>query len=487
MDKMNLYTFNGGVEGLARMAAQASILRIDMSKTFTMADKLFDPEKAIDMAASLQRLGVTQTALLDPLKLMDLAQNDPEELQNQIVEMTKSFGKLNETTGKFEIPSFARRQLKEIEESLGYSRGELSKMAVGAVEFENKMSKITFPDTFSKEQREMIANMAELKDGVYTLRLGTKDVPIDEALQKLSDKNSQDYKEFTEASKPKTLEELQRESLPYTKQMAADIATLANRTGYGLSTTSAAETALKETANYIKELTGPNKFGGILKDKDIGQKFDTIDFNAALEAIKKGLLDPNQGLTKTLEELKKSGNEFTTYVSDELSKGLEMIKKELEKTFSAEEMNQIKNRLHELGVAFNSFLGGIGGGQAQHGDSGGGQAQHGGSGQAQHGQDVTISANGKNIKLLPEDTIFAGTSSDSLPFKIVEAMKSTASSSLPTETNLNINHRISFDNVPNGINENNLIAHLEKVMNNITLQTSMAESMKTIGKNYGLT
>jgi hypothetical protein len=43
------------------------------------------------MAASLQRLGVSTSALLDPLALMDMGQNNPAELQNQIVEMTKQF------------------------------------------------------------------------------------------------------------------------------------------------------------------------------------------------------------------------------------------------------------------------------------------------------------------------------------------------------------------------------------------------------------
>ena len=96
MDALNKYNFEGGVSGLAKMAAQASMLRIDMKTTLGFADKMFDPEKAIEMAASMQRLGVAQSSLLDPLKLMDLAQNDPAELQNQIAEMGKSFVQLNE-------------------------------------------------------------------------------------------------------------------------------------------------------------------------------------------------------------------------------------------------------------------------------------------------------------------------------------------------------------------------------------------------------
>jgi hypothetical protein len=66
LDKMNLYNFEGGVKGLAKMAAQASRLGIDMSKIFTVVDNVFNPEGAIEFAASLQRLWVTSSQLLDP-------------------------------------------------------------------------------------------------------------------------------------------------------------------------------------------------------------------------------------------------------------------------------------------------------------------------------------------------------------------------------------------------------------------------------------
>ena len=102
LSKTAQFNFQGGVEGMAKMAAQAVNLRVDMSKTLDLADKLFSPEAAIDMAAAMQRLGVAQSDLLDPLRLMDLAQNDPAELQNQIAEMSKEFVRLNEK-GQFEI------------------------------------------------------------------------------------------------------------------------------------------------------------------------------------------------------------------------------------------------------------------------------------------------------------------------------------------------------------------------------------------------
>ena len=85
------------------------------SQTLNFAEKVFNPEGAIQAAAALQRLGVAQSDLLDPLRLMDLSRNDPTELQNQIAEMSKQFVQLNEK-GQFEIMPGARRQIRELEQ-----------------------------------------------------------------------------------------------------------------------------------------------------------------------------------------------------------------------------------------------------------------------------------------------------------------------------------------------------------------------------------
>lgn len=276
IDKLNKYNFEGGVEGLSRMASQASMLRIDMKKTLDLADSLFDPAKAIDMAASLQRLGVQQSALLDPLKLMNLAQNNPEELQNQIVQMTKSFAKFNEETGKFEIPSGSRRQLMEISKSLGIGYEELTKMSLGSLELDTKLQKIRFPEFMNEDQRKMIANMAEMGDGgeykikIYDEKQGKV---IEQSIDKLREEQLAQLKE---QGTPKSMEQLLREQQPYTVQMANDIRSLANRTGYALAGTDIGENLYKKVtdgmnkmADDFQKVMNPKDFKDVL-NKDIG-------------------------------------------------------------------------------------------------------------------------------------------------------------------------------------------------------------------------
>lgn len=250
MDALNKYNFEGGVSGLAKMAAQASLLRIDMSQTLAFAEKVFDPEGAIEMAAAMQRLGVSQSSLLDPLKLMDLAQNDPAELQNQMAEMSKQFVQLGKD-GNFEIMPGAKRQMREISKAMGIPYEQLTKMALGSAELEDKMSKIRFPDLpgLDEDKQKMIANMAEMgAGGKYEVQVTDQETgqTITKALDQLNEKDVANLEKMANTA-PKTMEELAKDQLSTTQAMAADIASMADRTGLGLA--------------GGKTMTGLQKFG----------------------------------------------------------------------------------------------------------------------------------------------------------------------------------------------------------------------------------
>ena len=50
LELMNRFSFNDGVQGLTKMAAQASMLRFDISETARFADRVLKPEDAIAIA-----------------------------------------------------------------------------------------------------------------------------------------------------------------------------------------------------------------------------------------------------------------------------------------------------------------------------------------------------------------------------------------------------------------------------------------------------
>ena len=237
MNALNKYNFAGGVEGLAKMASQAAGLRINMKDSLDFAERVFDPEGAIKMAAAMQRLGVSQSALLDPLKMMDLSQNDPAELQNQIAQMSKQFVQLGKD-GHFEIMPGAKRQLREIAKEMEIPYDTLTKMALGGAELDKKLKEIKLPEGIANEQQmKMIANMAEMDEGGnYTIKIEdpkTGEI-ITKGLSELSAKDVTNLETIANRA-PKTMEEYAKEQLSTSVSMAADIASLADRTGTGVA------------------------------------------------------------------------------------------------------------------------------------------------------------------------------------------------------------------------------------------------------------
>ena len=170
MNKLALYDFENGVQGMAKMAAKAASLRMDMKGAFDFAEKLFDPEKAIELAAEIQRLGVNSAALTDPFKLMDL-KNDPAKLQEEIIKVAEQFSQFNPVTKQMEILPEAQRMIRELAKTFGYSNEEFAKMSINAGDLKIKLREIKFSADFEgdEETKNLIANMAQRKDNKYVI------------------------------------------------------------------------------------------------------------------------------------------------------------------------------------------------------------------------------------------------------------------------------------------------------------------------------
>jgi hypothetical protein len=225
LKQLNLFNFDNGVKGLAKMASQASMLGFDMAKTFKLAEDLMSPEKAIDLAASLQRLGVSSSALLDPLKAMDLAQNDPEALQKEIVNVSKEFTKLKADGSGFEILPGAKRRLREVASAMGMSADELANMSIKSADLDMKMSKIKFPSlAASEEDKMLIANMSQMKNGEAVVQIkNEKTGKMEEVnVSKLTADQLTKLRE-QQADKDKSIEELALDQLNVLQSIDAGI------------------------------------------------------------------------------------------------------------------------------------------------------------------------------------------------------------------------------------------------------------------------
>jgi hypothetical protein len=229
MKSLDTHNFKGGVEGLAKMAATSATLRVNMSSMMQSVDKAFDPEGAIEMASAFQRLGVTQSELLDPLKLMNMSMNDPEQFMKSISDMGKSLTELDEK-GNIRIAPGSIRRMKKLADAAGMSTDEFAKMSKASAELDIKMQKISFPDFATDEQKTMIANISQMKDGKIQMKVDGEMKDVNEVLQQFKG-DQKGLKDFLEASQPKTLEELALEQLTTSKAIEAGIDSIANKTG----------------------------------------------------------------------------------------------------------------------------------------------------------------------------------------------------------------------------------------------------------------
>ena len=281
LGKMNLYNFDNGVKGLSKMAVTGERLGITMEKTFELAENLMSPEKAIDMSAALQRLGVTSSGLLDPLRAMDMAQNDPEALQKEMVELSKTFTKFNEETGQMEILPGSKRRLREVAEAFGYAGAkgaeEFASLGIKASDFDMKLKQIKMPDfAGDDETKELIASMAQMKGGVAQIEVRNKETGITttKKVEELTSEDIENLKKATEDSS-KSIEQIALEQLDTTKQTNSLLSSGIVATKFAVATTPTLSKfygLVAESKLDIAKATN-NIFGSTEKMRQVGESF----------------------------------------------------------------------------------------------------------------------------------------------------------------------------------------------------------------------
>ena len=336
MNQMNRYQFEGGVQGLTKMAAQASMLRFDMKETFALAEKVLDPEEAIKVASAFQRLGVSAGSLVDPFSLMNQSINDPSGLQDSLANVSRQFTYFDEKTKTFKINPQGVLTLREMEKAANLTQGSLSKMGLAAAELDKRISEVNAAGLHfgSEEDKQYLQNIASMgKGGKYEVELkdGTK-----KELQQL---NQEEFDELIDEQKngPKTLEEIAIGQMTYMEVMTNDVAAIRMAVAAGIVTQKEFLKGLKDvgevgtsfTKNAYKELANT----GAVRDTASGLIGD-------MKTLFLELTDKN----KTTEEafknytdnLSKQGVKLSESLQGKAIKILEASRNELDNSNSAQ-------------------------------------------------------------------------------------------------------------------------------------------------------
>jgi hypothetical protein len=465
MDAINKYNFEGGVQGLAKMAAQASMLRIEMRDTLVFTEKVYNPEGAIETAAALQRLGVAQSELLDPLRLMDLSQNDPTELQNQIVQMTQQFVKLNDT-GNFEIMKGSKRQFREIAEAMKIPYETLTKMALGSAELDDKMKKIRFPNLdLSEEQRTLIANMAEKKDGTYKIEVGGESKSI-------SQLSKEDVELLKKVGEPKTMEELARDQLTTLEDIEANTKYFEGKLAYTFAGSKVSQGVLEGTRKVTRGITKT-----VPKELSITELRKSLDSaTTEVASIVKGMgtntMSVSEGVVKLSEVLSKGGTFIETAWkkwSDNFEKSLDsegINVESIKKLYKNMTDGKVDTPTGSVATSSNAALNKIAENTVP----------------SAKVDDFIVTPNGV-IETYEQDTIIGMTKGEEL-FKGLgnnTNNKDTANTTTSSTINFNLNHTITINNAPSGIDTQQLVLALK----NEEIKQSILKSVKDGVTNSG--
>ena len=237
MDNMNRFNFQNGVEGVTRMAAQASTLRFNMQTTLDLADQALKPERAVELAGAFQRLGLAVGDLGDPFGLMSKSLMDPEGLQKNLVEMSKQFASFDEKTKSFKISPEGMMRMRELQEQTGLSAREMSKMALSALELDKKLSALKPSITFANEEdKQYLMNIAKMGEG------GTYEVTLQDGTKKeLAELTQPELDKLIEQQRvaPKTTEQILRDSMDIQTALLTEFKGVRNDLEYGFASASA--------------------------------------------------------------------------------------------------------------------------------------------------------------------------------------------------------------------------------------------------------
>lgn len=306
MAQMNRFQFEGGVQGLTKMAAQASMLRFNMNETFKLADKVLDPEGAVEVASAFQRLGVAAGNLVDPFALMNQSINDPSGLQTSLANVSKQFTFFDEKSKTFKINPQGVLTLREMERQAGLSEGSLSKMGLAAAELDRRLSAVSAAglQIADEEDKQFLANIAKIRsDGTYevTLKDGTK--------KELAELQQPEFDELIREQKegPKTLEELGKAQLTTSELMNNNLNAIRD-TLMGGALSAAGVVDIREQMRGIVETT-LSEYSKMAKPEDVRKETQTLI--GSLDQLYKDLKDPNKkGLDVIADFLDKVGGQF---------------------------------------------------------------------------------------------------------------------------------------------------------------------------------
>jgi hypothetical protein len=274
LSKVNEYGFQNGIQGLSRMVQKSIEFRMNMESVTQIADKVFDPEGAVDLSANLQAIGGAIGDFNDPLKLMYMATNNVEGLQDALIGVAGSLATYNEEQGRFEITGVNLRKAKAMAKELGISYNELANGAIAAAERSSAASALLSSGlNLSDDNKEFLTNISRMEGGSMVIdipeslakKLGLSETRV--ALEDLSQGQANAILENQKYFEKLSPEEIAKEQYTETQKLALTVSEISTMLKVQFAKT--VRQPLEQVDTYIRDLNeylnegksgGKNKF-----------------------------------------------------------------------------------------------------------------------------------------------------------------------------------------------------------------------------------
>lgn len=295
---LNQYGFKNGVEGLTRMVQKSLEFRMSMSSVASIAEKVFSPESAIDLAANLQVLGGAIGAFNDPLKLTYMATNDMEGLQDALIGAAGSLASYNDEQKRFEVTGVNLRRAKEMAGLLNIDLKELNNIAIASAE-RTQASAAMFAQGINVDEkdREFLTNLSRMKDGKMVIEIPEgiakklnrpTEIALDEFNQTIADQLLENRDEF----KDMNTKDIAMKQLTETEQMSRDMSVLVSYA----------------TLEYARKLKG-----------GAGEVYQQAEMDNIISKLKERAVEFRG--TGTAQEQKEQGSDFVKKIVEPIKTG----------------------------------------------------------------------------------------------------------------------------------------------------------------------
>jgi len=281
---LNQYGFKDGVEGLTRMVQKSIEFRFNMNSAATLAEKVWSPEGALEFVSNMQVIGGAMGDFNDPIKLMYMATNNVEGLQDAILEASKSLVTYNNEQGRFEITGANLRRAKAMADELGMSMADLTQTAVASMERTQAASDLMSQGlTIDEEDREFLTNLSQMKEGRMVIEVpkslqDSMGKQTEIALDTMTEEQAKLLLDQREAFKDLTMEDVALQQVSLIENINRDVSFL----------TATARIQAGKLGNMLTESIGFDPAAIAIEAAGLVDKFgEKMDVNVIMAAMNK--------------------------------------------------------------------------------------------------------------------------------------------------------------------------------------------------------